>query len=189
MGKETEALTRASLVHRQEKRSLWEKVVLLSSAILGFSVTMLSKESSLTIYRCMFEIGWGLFLSNILIGLFLLKEESEFEQSQALANSARKWDEDEMNIPVKSKQDKDKFLALVYLHGVRTTKPSENHFSEYATKIYESNKKGLTSWKMIKNPEKFYSYSHLNIINKMMTCFYATFTLALIFLVLAVVLG
>jgi hypothetical protein len=173
---------------RLERRELWEKIILLSSAILGFSVTMFSKDFSAIIYLPILKIGWGLFFVNILCGLLLLKKESDFELQQAIANVARKWDEEEMNIPVKTQEDKDKFITLTYLHSLRTIPSNELPFSKWARDIFEVNKGNLTSWKMIKNPEKFYSYSHLQLINRATTIFYGSFALAILSMILSVVL-
>jgi len=176
--------------HRKEKRELWSRIILLSSAILGFSVTMFSSDYLSIISPLFLKMGWGLFLINILCGLFLLKRESEFELSQSTANFSRKWDEMDLGYPTKSidKDGKQKFLALLYLHNLRTMSEKELPFSQHATDIFEKNKKSLTSWQMIKNPEKFYSYSHMNIINWASKYFYGSFVLAMFFLVASVIL-
>jgi len=172
---------------RTEKRDLWNKVILLSSAILGFSVTIFSKELSIIVSLCFLKVGWVMFLVNILCGLFLLKKEGEFEQQQILANLMQEWDKTEINIPVKTQNDKDKFLTLTYLHGLRTTPEKENPYSQLAKDIFEKNKTLLTSWQMIKNPQKFYAYNHMKIISIGSNIFYGSFVFGIILLISAVI--
>lgn len=185
---QTFELQKTALQFRKERRELWSRVILLSSAILGFSITIASNGRLFIGIAPLIRIGWALFLLNILCGLFLLKKESEFQQSQSLANLARAWDETEISIPPKTQIDKDKFVALLYLHDLRAIPPKELPFSEYAKNIYSKNKDTLTSWKMIKNPEKFYSYSHMRSINFASYLFYGSFVVAIIFLITSVVL-
>jgi hypothetical protein len=184
----TESYGNAIICFRDEKRSLWNKIILLSSAIIGFSVTMSSVESLPTYSFFLLKFSWALFMVNILCGLALLKKESEFEREQKLASLSQEWDKIELTIPVKTQEDKDKFLALTYLHCLRVTPPEENPFSKKATDIFEKNKKSLTSWQMIKNPEKFYSYSHMKNISLLSNYFYGSFTLSMIFLIVSVAL-
>lgn len=175
----------ASSRFRSEKRELWNNIIILSSAILAFSVTMVSGVHIEISW--LLKMGWGLFLINILCGLFLLKKESEFQQEQSLANLAQKFDEVDIETPPKTQGDKDKFVGLLYLHSLRGTPPKELPFSPYAKDIFERVKGELQSWRMIKNPQKFYSYSHMAMINKTSYFFYGSFVLAIIFLISAVI--
>jgi len=185
-GGEAEKLEKSLFIFRTEKRELWGRVILLSSAILGFSVTMFTGDHLQLFSFGMLRVGWGLLLLSILGGLFLLKKESEFEQEQGLASLARKWDEADFVLPLKTQLEKDRYLALIYLHNLRGVSDEEMPFSALATTIFEAHKKSLSSWNMIKNPDKFYSYSHFQALNRTTNFFYSSFVLALIFLVGAV---
>lgn len=174
--------------HRHEKRELWYKIILLSSAILGFSVTLFSSEYLENISGFVLKICWFVFIINIISGLYLLTKESDFEHASSTAKMFEMWDRSELPMSLEKEEDRNKFLALTYLHTLRTVSPREKIFSDLTISIFERVKKELTSWKSISDPKNFYSYSHLKEINVVTEIFYTSFIVALILLILSVII-
>lgn len=176
-------LKKAKENFRKENRELWSRIIVISSAIIGFSITMFSDTVMQSLV--MIKIALILLFFNIVIGIFLFKNESEYENSQIFSNSLISLDFSGLNLPSKSDEEKDKSVALLYLQSLRVTKPSEMFFSEYAKNIFERNREKLDSWNMIKNPEKFYSYTSLYIVNNLKLFFFITFLSGIFFLILS----
>ena len=103
---------------REEKRDLLYKMILLQSAILGFSVSFVSSDVLQNkLNFCLLKIAWFIMLINVGIGLYLLLVETQFQNKEAIRESFLHSDRREISLKEKSNgRDKYKRMALELLH-------------------------------------------------------------------------
>jgi len=189
--KANKELEQSNIEARMEDRVLWDKLITIVLAILGFSLTLFSTEllsqEIMSSYSKYFLLScWIFYIFSIFLGFFLLKKESEFNRGEYLRKTLYAMDLAKLTINgLKVLEDKkDQYLALLILHGERT---ADNDFwKKKAREIYEKEKINLDSYGLIKEPEKFYSYSHRKLIVWCEKSFYFCIILSTILLTISV---
>ncbi len=185
-------LERIYLQSRIEERSLWEKLITVVLAILGFSLTIFSMDNlSLTVnYSKYFLLSsWIIYCASLFVGFFLLKKEILFQRKESLRNSFYAMDTAELldEKTLKVKEDKKgHFIALQVLRG--KTVGLNDHWSKEALDLYEKNKKSLNSYKLAGEPEKLYSPMDREVIIWSERIFYLSILIATISLMISVAL-
>lgn len=173
---------------RDELRGLWSKMILLSSGILGFSVSLVSAELLLQQISITFlKLGWFFLIANVGSGLYLLAKETGFQQGESLRESLHQMDRREIGLEkaLRKGEEGRRFMALELLHGLRLI-PKEKLVSKEGERLIDQYKKSFESWKFIKNPERFYSYKDKRKLNITTKVFYLSFGTALFLLMLSV---
>jgi len=184
-------LEKTNIQSRLEDRMLWDKLITLILAILGFGLTLFSTEllSEKIIVSCskyFLLTSWILYCVSLFVGFFLLKKETLFQRAESLRNTLYALDNSELlDDMLKVKEDKkSQFIALQILHGERIG--SNDFWSPSAKTMYEQHKKELNSYEIVSNPEKFYSPAHKKIIVWSERIFYSLIIIATISLIISV---
>lgn len=153
--KATQKLDMTMSTIRQEQRSTWSQIILLTSAILGFSATFITLKFSLIPVIILIS-SWSLFAITLILGVWLLiKDNRDYLTAQTKQYLFTQDDVDRETKYAKGTINKEKydalFVALMYLRS-----PDRSFFSQKAKETFEKNNEDLSSWKLIKDPEKFY---------------------------------
>lgn len=183
-GKMNQNLEKVHAQSRLEDRALLEKILSVILGVLGFSLTLFSTEFlsqkifvSCSKYFLLFS--WIFYCVSLIIGLFYLKKETSFQKRGALQNTLFALDNLELmdsNLKVKEGKN-DQYIALMVLHNKRL---GDDDWSAKAKEIFEKNKIELNSYKMVSNPDEFYSLKDRRLISRLETIFYSLLFLATI---------
>ena len=189
--KANQNLERVTLESRIEDRTLWEKLITVILAVLGFSLTIFSTNihASATGYYSKYFLlsSWILYTISLFIGFFLLKKETLFQRKESLRNTLYAMDNGELldDRTLQVKEDKKgQFVALQVLRG-KSIGPN-NFWSKSAMEMYEKHKKELNSYKLAGEPEKLYSITDRRVITWSERLFYLIIVLATVSLIVSV---